>query len=247
MPMPIVPVGGQFSKTDHEFNSSDNLLMMSLDAIAGAASSSGFGRTGGFQVNAEATDADASLLLDLFNRCQIVSESESLEDKKYAIPDDFSSDQVLRLKAASLINGDTKIIRFTSKAARVIKTLVLSEQNAYTKSAVKKPYSVILAENKMKAMNQSTLAFSKTASINTCSERNAAIDPEYMPSENSTHLASPPTVDDTQLVDGKPKTVDNKSTTKEENKSDVSEMSYEDYVSSLKDGIAGSEEFNEQF
>jgi hypothetical protein len=167
MPIPIRPAGdsSNFSSNGTDKESSDNsFFMMNLDTLSGALTNGNIGRLGSMHVNAEATDADANLLLDLFNNCTIVSEAESVEDKKYAIPDSFSNNNLLRLKAASLVSGDTKIIKFTSKAARVIKTLVLSEQNAYTKSAVVKPYSVILAENKMHSAGHSTLAFSKTAS-----------------------------------------------------------------------------------
>jgi len=171
MPIPIRPAGEPandlYNGTDKEVN---NFFMMNLDSLAGATSNMGFGRSASIRINAEATDADANLLLELFNKCTIVSEAESVEDKKYAIPDDFSGDTILRLKAANLLHGDTKVIGFTSKAARVIKTLVLSEQNAYTKSAVTKPYSVILAENKMHSSGYDTLAFSKTASNHSTEE-----------------------------------------------------------------------------
>ena len=131
----------------------------------GAANLSNITHSGSIQVNAEATDKDAELLLDLFNRGEVVVEAESTEDKKYAVPTDFSNDKLLRLKAASLISGNANVINFTSKAVRVIKTLVLAEQNAYTKTSVQKPYSVILAENKAKSMSHSTLAFERTASV----------------------------------------------------------------------------------
>lgn len=195
MPIPIRPAGNQadvlYEGTDKGTNS---FFMMNLDSLAGAAASGSFLRSGSIKINAEATDADAMLLLELFNKCTIVSEAESVEDKKYAIPDNFSSDTILRLKAASLLHGDTKIIGFTSKAARVIKTMVLSEQNAYMKSAVVKPYSVIMAENKRNAAGHDTLAFSKTASntseILVFAQKNQAIPEEYMPTRSSRLVTS---------------------------------------------------------
>jgi predicted DNA-binding WGR domain protein len=192
MPIPIRPAGdsSNFSYNGTDKESTDNsFFMMNLDSLAGALATGNMGRLGSIQINAEATDGDATLLLDLFNRCTIVSEAESVEDKKYAIPSDFSSNNLLRLKAASLVNGDTTIIKFTSKAARVIKTLVLSEQNAYTKSAIVKPYSVILAENKMNSAGHSTLAFSKTASnISAFAQSNQAIPPEYFPHRDDAQI-----------------------------------------------------------
>lgn len=195
MPIPIRPAGNHdsvsYEGTDKGTNS---FFMMNLDSLAGAAASGSFLRSGSIKINAEATDADAMLLLELFNKCTIVSEAESVEEKKYAIPDNFSSDTILRLKAASLLHGDTKIIGFTSKAARVIKTMVLSEQNAYTKSAIVKPYSVIMAENKRNAATHNTLAFSKTASntseILVFAQKNQAIPEEYMPTRNSRLVTS---------------------------------------------------------
>lgn len=189
MPMPIRPAGDKPVSSWGETESQD-LFTMNLDALAGAAVLGGMGRSGSIHVNAEATDRDAEILLDLFNRGRIVAEAEATEDKKYAVPEDFSGDKLLRLKAASLVSGDTSIIKFTSKAVRVIKTLVLAEQNAYTKTSVQKPYSVILAENKSKSASRSTLAFERTASVIATAQRNMPIDEAFMPTRDTPYIAS---------------------------------------------------------
>lgn len=190
MPVPIRMISNPPDASLHNTESRD-IFMMNLDALAGATAFSAMQRASSIKVNAEATDKDAEILLDLFNRSTIISEAESAEDKKYAVPKDFSGDHLLRLKAASLVNGDTKIVKFTSKAVRVIKTLVLSEPNSYTKTAIKKPYSIILAENKAKSANHNVLAFQKTAStISAFAQRNIPIEDEYMPQIRSPYLKS---------------------------------------------------------
>lgn len=163
MPIPIRTIndrGDSRGESQWQDKGSQNLFLLDLDALAGAALG-GNSVKAAMKVTAEATDEDASLLLELFNQSQIVSEAESTEEKKYAVPKDFSNDKLLRLKAASLVHGDTAVIGFTSKAVRVIKTLVLAEPNAYAQTSVKKPYSLIMAENKASAA-RSTLAFQKT-------------------------------------------------------------------------------------
>ena len=165
MPTPIRPVNDSFSMLNQgDQGSGSTMFNLDLDALAAAVATGGLGKSSSLSAKAEATDKDAELLLELFNNGEIVVEAENTEDKKYAVPKSFSNDQLMRLKAASLVHGDSSIIKFTSKAVRVIKTLVLAEQNAYSKSAVKKPYSMILAENRAKSSSMSTLAFQKNAS-----------------------------------------------------------------------------------
>ena len=189
MPMPIRPVNESFTDLSCK-TESHNFFMMNLDSLADAAAMGGLSRLGSIHVNAEATDKDAELLLELFNQSQIVAEAESAEDKKYAVPKTFSGDNLLRLKAASLVSGDAHVVKFTSKAIRVIKTLVLAEQNAYTKTSVMKPYSVILAENKAKSSNRSTLAFERTAALTSVAQMNRPIDSEYMPTRITPYIYS---------------------------------------------------------
>lgn len=180
MPMPIRPVG-DLPSSSTSWKEDNNMFGLDLDALVGAATMGGLGRSAAMSVTAEATDRDASTLLDLWSKVTVVSDADSAEDKKYAIPSDFPSDSLMRLKAASLVHGSTNIIQFTPKAARVIKTIVLSEQNAYSKKAVSKPYSMILAEAKAFATSRSTLAFQRTASLNVEAQRNIPIEPGFLP------------------------------------------------------------------
>ena len=187
MPVPIRTVGLPIS--ERKDSDSLDMFLVDVDALAGALG--GHGKSAAISVSAEATDDDASLLLDLFNRGTIVSEAESVEDKKYAVPGDFPSDKLLRLKAASLVSGDAKVVRFTPKAVRVIKTLVLAEQNAYAGRSVSKPYSVILAENRARAASHSTLAFQKTAgTIPVVAQSNRPISSEFMPGRDTPYARS---------------------------------------------------------
>jgi RNA-splicing ligase RtcB len=61
------------------------------------------------------------------------------------------------LKASGLIVGDDKEIHFTNRAANIIKTMVLGEQNSFGKQSIKKPYSIILAEQ-LRPKRKSALA-----------------------------------------------------------------------------------------
>ena len=190
MPVPMIPIGGpSTSKEDH---GSGQAFMVDVDALVSAIEGGvSNARQAAKQVVAEAGDEDAEILLDLWNRGKCVAEASSAEDKRYAVPEGFGNDKLMRLKAASLVNGDASVIRFTSKAVRVIKTIVLSEQNVFASGAVKKPYSVILAENKAKAATRSTLAFERTASaIVHEAQRNQPIESAYMPSRDTPYLES---------------------------------------------------------
>jgi len=104
-----------------------------------------------------ASDEDASLLFDLWQKSAIVRDSEGVGDKRYAVPAGFSNDDILRLKASNFIAGDDTI-RFLPRAVSVIKTMVLSEDNDFGKRSERKPYSVILAEIKGAASGGPRLA-----------------------------------------------------------------------------------------
>ena len=88
MPVPIRMISNPSDSSWKEPENRD-LFMMSLDALAGATALGAIEREGSIKINAEATDNEAEILLDLFNRSTIVSEAEVAEDKKYAIPQDF--------------------------------------------------------------------------------------------------------------------------------------------------------------
>jgi len=62
------------------------------------------------------------------------------------IPPTFSNDDVIRLKASGLISGDTEKFKFTSRGKDVIKTMVLSEKNAFDKNSSDKTYEQRLSE-----------------------------------------------------------------------------------------------------
>jgi len=192
MPIPIRLINDQFSSSRQDGSPKDDssMFLVNLEALVGSAEGVGFPKASSMKVLAEATDEDAEILLDLFNTGTIVSEAEAVENKKYAVPKGFTNDKLLRLKAASLVHGDSQVVGFTAKAVRVIKTLVLAEQNVYTQQSVKKPYSLIMAENKAKSANHSTLAFQRTASVNVTAQANGEISPEYIPGANDPYIKS---------------------------------------------------------
>jgi hypothetical protein len=154
MPVPIRPIGYPSDREGTQ-TSGSQFIGLDVDAIA-AALSGAMGKSSSIGIAAEARDPDAELLFDLWSRGKIIAEAEAAEEKRYAVPEGFRNDDLMRLKAASLVHGDSNVIKFTSKAIRVIKTIVLAEQNAFTKDAVKKPYSIILAENRAKAATRET-------------------------------------------------------------------------------------------
>lgn len=187
MPIPISPSGMQSSTNWKENN---DTFGIALDGLASAISTADLGKKSSLNVLSESTDADADALLELWKSAAVVSEAESAEEKRYAVPNDFPSDKLMRLKAASLVHGDTKVFKFTSKAARVIKTVVLSESNAYTKDAVRKPYSVIMAETRARLATMSTLAFQKNAEMQVSAQRNSSIPSEYVPTPSAPYIDS---------------------------------------------------------
>lgn len=94
--------------------------------------------------NIKISDSDASLLFKFWKEGKVVEgNTNSVE-----VPDEFSNNDVLRLKALGFVAGnDTKVVKFTQRAKDVIKTLVLNEENALDSNKVEKPYNEIIAEN----------------------------------------------------------------------------------------------------
>jgi hypothetical protein len=97
---------------------------------------------------AEVSDSDAEVVFSLWEKSTILRDASNIEDRLYKIPKDVASSTLMRLKTRGLIYGEKEQIKFTTQAAKIIKMMVLSENNAFGKKSVKKPYSVILAEIK---------------------------------------------------------------------------------------------------
>jgi predicted DNA-binding WGR domain protein len=178
------------SSSSTSWKENNDTLGIDLNDLVNAANISDVSKTSSLNVLSESTDSDAEALLDLWKTATVVSEAETAEDKRYAVPKEFPGDKLMKLKAASLVHGDANVIRFTAKAARVIKTVVLSESNAYAKGAIRKPYSVIMAEAKARTATMSTLAFQRTAELQTFAQRNSPIPPEYMPDNDTPYIES---------------------------------------------------------
>jgi len=105
--------------------------------------------TAKLSVEADIGDVDADSLFGLWESSKILKASENIEDRLYEVPESYPQDTLMRLKTKGLLYGTDRQIKFTIKAAKIIKMLVLSETNNFRKKSVKKPYSVILAETKI--------------------------------------------------------------------------------------------------
>ena len=92
--------------------------------------------------SSDAGDSEAEMLIDLWNN------GKRLSGHLYSVPNGFPSRSLTRLQSSGLISLNGKNVEFTSKASRVIKTMVLAEQNSFYQKRQKKPYSLILAESK---------------------------------------------------------------------------------------------------
>jgi len=132
-----------------------------------------------------ASDDDADILFRLWN--------ESTENGDgYTPPQGFSNDDLMRLKASNLICGDDRAIRFTQKGSTVIQTMVLGEENSYAKTAVKKPYSVILADIRS-PKRASNLALASAGLPDVLAQRtppNISIDPSRRPTAQTPYVSS---------------------------------------------------------
>jgi hypothetical protein len=104
-----------------------------------------------------ANDKDADILFFIWKNSSVINNADTIDKKKYRVKENVNKDDLLKLKASGLIVGNDKEIHFTNKAASIIKTMVLGEQNSFGKQSIKKPYSIILAEEK-KPKRKSTLA-----------------------------------------------------------------------------------------
>ena len=97
---------------------------------------------------ADVADPAADMLFDLWQCSQIKIAGQRLQDRTYAVESEYPTNDLLKLRGHGLIEGDRSNLRFTDRAARVIRTMVLGESNHFRKGQVKKPYSLILATSK---------------------------------------------------------------------------------------------------
>jgi hypothetical protein len=154
MPMPIRP-------NSSEKNSSNYFpIDLNFDSLLNPAP---------MKKQALASDGEASLLFDIWNNSVVVNNSSCIENRVYKIKGDANNSDIMRLKISGLISGDANGIKFTNKGASIIKTIVLGEQNSFSKKSVKKPYSIILAEQQ-KPKRKSTLALANEMKKDKCSE-----------------------------------------------------------------------------
>ena len=136
MPMPIRPSNSSDSGLNSYFPV--NMEMLQDDLLANTL----------LKKTALASDGEADILFNIWKNSSVVNKENEIEKKIYSVGKNVNKNDLLKLKASGLIIGDDKKIRFTNRAANIIKTMVLGEQNSFGKQSIKKPYSIVLAEQK---------------------------------------------------------------------------------------------------
>jgi hypothetical protein len=145
MPVPILPMNFKKDDDTREIVEQPDYMGINVDMLSGVI------RTQQSQSNIKVSDSDASLLFKFWQEGKVTKQGsvESIE-----VPDKFSQNDILRLKALGfLVGDDTKVVKLTQRAKGVIKTIVLNEENRFESARVHKPYNEILAENNKKKSN----------------------------------------------------------------------------------------------
>lgn len=89
-----------------------------------------------------ATNKDASLLFELWSKCEREENSDSLKiNASMAI----NPKDILRLKTMGFLTGVGENLSFTKKGKIVITTMALGEESQFDKRATQKSYTEILA------------------------------------------------------------------------------------------------------
>jgi len=158
MPIPIRPNSYQ-QKSESPMDSKLNLTLDMLSQMLNNHSAS-------IKKEAEVADTDASLVFALWENSKILRDAGNIEDRLYGIPNNVTQSELTRLKTRGFIYGEKDQIRFTNHAAKIIKMMVLAEGNAFGKQAVKKPYSMILAESKVPKRRSNLALAEKLANQN---------------------------------------------------------------------------------
>jgi hypothetical protein len=88
----------------------------------------------------KASDADANLLMKLWETAEKISENVYKIAKTQ-----FSQEDILRLKAHGFLTGGSEEVKFTPKAKVILTTMVLGESNRFQKEQKQKSYTEIIA------------------------------------------------------------------------------------------------------
>ena len=143
MPVPILPVNVR--KNDDgggPFQEGSDYVGINVDLLQGIVTTQSKRAT-------KVSDSDASLLFRFWQEGKTVKQGSS---ESVQVPERFSNSDVLRLKALGFVVGDdTKVVKLTARAKEVVKTIVLSEENALDSVRVSKPYNEILADAEKKS------------------------------------------------------------------------------------------------
>ena len=97
MPIPIRP---SWTPKKEDNKDQERNFDLNVDALAAAIG----GDTGRITKEAKASDAEAEVLFNLWKSSDMVSDSDNPSDRRYRIPTTFASNDLLRLKASSLIS-----------------------------------------------------------------------------------------------------------------------------------------------
>ncbi|MCX6822094.1 MAG: hypothetical protein NTW30_04940 [Candidatus Aenigmarchaeota archaeon] len=93
-------------------------------------------------------DNEAKLLFNLWK------ENDCTSSDNLNVPKCVSNTDIIRLIASGLISGGIDKVRFTPRGREVITTMVLSEENALSKTSSDKTYEQRTAEVKPKRKNR---------------------------------------------------------------------------------------------
>jgi len=186
MPTPLRP--------NNSDNDQSGYFDMSLESLQSSIFASPLGLR-----QAGMPDKVADALFEFWDRSSPVGGEGS--DVEFKIPDGYPQEKVLMLKTENLVFGDANVVKLTEKAKAAITTMILAEENNVKRGAVKKPYSVLLAESKMP--RRSRLAFAsvdltgKTAQgtnlvvrADTSTSPNAPLPADKMPNSRTTFVWS---------------------------------------------------------
>ena len=140
MPVPIVPVNTDslMRRERNQQISTVDYGTINIDDLASMVE-----KRSNVQDIIRVSNFEAGVLFKLWKEVGEKSPDGSME-----IPSVIGNSDILRLKASGLISGNTERFKFTPRGEEVIKTLVLSEENSFDKTAEHKTYEQVVKENK---------------------------------------------------------------------------------------------------
>ena len=139
MPIPISPMNMRRDDDSRPVGDSPDYMGIDVNMLSGVIRTP---EPKGVKVS----NSDASLLFKFWQEGEVIKQG-SVETIN--VPEKFSNNDILRLKALGFVVGDdTKVVKLTERAKGVIKSIILNEENHFESMRVHKPYNEILAKQK---------------------------------------------------------------------------------------------------